>query len=217
MWRARAWHRLEVLAVLIRMNTRADVSHWPWGHLPGSHSVVEALLSEPQGSPLSELSAWGVRGQEPRAGPQPQQLTVMLKDHTQQADLWGLHRTWAGLSNKAVYGLSVYLCPASGTLFTAYYSKTMTHWILNSNDRKLWVTKSQQSVKVFHTAHKRKLLKLTAWFISSPEKVHAQNSKAFKLLKFQTSCSEELIVLEGQQQQSGPLQILSRRFWRVLS
>lgn len=107
----------------------------------------------------------GVRGQEPRARPQPQQLTVMLKDHTQQADLWGLHRTWAGLSNKAVYGLSVYPSPASGTLFTAYYSKTMTHWILSSNDRKLWVTKSQQSVKVSHTAHKRKLLQLTAWFI----------------------------------------------------
>lgn len=213
MWKARAWHCLEASAAPIRMSTQADVSHWPSGHLPGSHSVAEGLLSEPQGSP----QCLGVRGREPRARPQPRQLTVMLKDHTQQADLWGLHRTWAGLSNKAVYGPSVYLRPASGTLFTAYYSETMTHWIPSSKDRKLWVTKSRRSGKVFHTAHERKLLKLTAWFIWSPEKVHAQNSKAFKLLKCQTSYSEELIVLEGQQQQSGPLQILSRRFWRVLS
>lgn len=159
----------------------------------------------------------GVKGQEPRARPQPQQLTVMLKDHTQHADLWGLHRAWAGLSNKALYGLSVYLCPASGTQFTAYYSKTMTHWIFNSNDRKLRVTKSQQSAKVFRIAQQKQLLKFIAPFIVSPEKVHVQYSKAFKLLNFQTSCSGELIVLEGQQQQSGPLQILSRLFWRALS
>jgi len=74
---------------------------------------LECLPSEPQGSPLSELP--GVKGQEPRARPQPEQLTVMLKDHTQQPDLWGLHRTWAELSNKAVYSLSVYLCPAFRT------------------------------------------------------------------------------------------------------
>lgn len=96
-----------------------------------------------------------VKGQEPRARPQPQHLTVMLKDHTQWADLWGLHRTWAGLSNKAVYGLSVYLCPASGTWFTAYYSKTMTHRIFNSNDRMLRVTKSKQSAKIFLIARQK--------------------------------------------------------------
>lgn len=57
MWKAWAWHYLEVYAVLIHKDTQADVSLWPLGRLPGSQPVVEGLPSEPQGSPLSELSA----------------------------------------------------------------------------------------------------------------------------------------------------------------
>lgn len=75
------------------------------------------------------------------------------------------------------------------------------------------MTKSQQSAKVFRVARQEQLLKFIAPFIYSPEKVHVQHRKAGKLLNFQTSYSEELIVLEGQQQQSGPLQILSRLFF----
>lgn len=111
----------------LRSDSEADVSPWPLRRLPvwfpTSHggSALRATRFTTQWT-----LCLGVKGQEPRARPQPQKLTVMLKDHTQQADLWGLHRAWAGLSNKAVYGLSVYLCPAPGTWFTAYYSKTTT-------------------------------------------------------------------------------------------
>lgn len=42
--------------------------------------------------------------------------------------------------------------------------------------------------------------------------MHAQNSKAFKLLKFQTSYSEELIVLEGAATTKWPIANLVKAF-----
>ena len=100
----------------LKSDSEADVSPWPLRRLPAwfptSHgrSALRATRFTTQWTLCLE-----VKGHEPRARPQPQWLTVMLKDHTLQVDLWGLHRAWAGLSNKAVYGLSVYLCPAPGT------------------------------------------------------------------------------------------------------
>lgn len=133
-----------------------------------------------------------VKGQEPKARPLPQHLTVMPKDHTQWADLWGLHRIWVWLSNKAVYGLTVYLCNAFGTEFTAHYSKTMTHGIFNKE-------------KFNHVAAKCEVIPLDVRGASSNIRHDWSKHKYSLAFNLWSSYSEELIIWARQNQQ-----ILSR-------
>lgn len=68
MWKSSACCSHEVYAVLIHMDTQFNVCCWPFGRLPGSQPLTEGLPSEPQGSPLSELSAGGSRVRSPGPG-----------------------------------------------------------------------------------------------------------------------------------------------------
>lgn len=98
-----------------------------------SQSVVEGLPSVQQGSPLGETLT--LKGQ--RSGQSLSSRQLCLKIILGILNLWGLHKAWVELSNKAVYSRSVYLHVATETWWTACYSDM---WRREKTDRGLTET-----------------------------------------------------------------------------
>lgn len=186
------------------MNTQFDVSPWPWGHLPASRPVLEGLALQPQGSPLSELSA----------------LKSRVKSRGLGCSLSGWQLCLRIILGKLI--CEVYIghgrdCQTKlfmAWMFTRvlplehnlqpFILKVWHTGILSSNDRKPCATQSEKNVKLFLVAWQKQLPKSMA----KKRCVYSiTKSQSFRTFRQATETSE---LVCQQQQQSGRFRILSR-------
>lgn len=193
------------------MDTQFDVSLWPWGRLPASRPILEGLALQPQGSPLSELSA--------------------LKSRVKSRGLCRSLSSWQ-LCLRIIPGkliCEVYIghgreCQTKlfmAWMFTRvlplehnlqpFILKVWHTRILSSNDRKPGATQSEKNVKLFLVAWQKSFLN------AQPRKGACTVSQSLKVFELSAKLQGRANLCVSNNNKVAHCKSCQGLFWRLLS